>query len=51
MYCRFSFWVFGTWREVVVDDRLPVPHDPRYAPIRAASADFTLALLEKAYAK
>ncbi|CAH0694391.1 unnamed protein product [Spodoptera exigua] len=39
---RFRFWVFGEWRDVVVDDRLPG---------RAARYDFTLPLLEKAYAK
>ncbi|KAF9421226.1 hypothetical protein HW555_002698 [Spodoptera exigua] len=39
---RFRFWVFGEWRDVVVDDRLPG---------RAARYDFTLPLLEKAFAK
>lgn len=47
---RFQFWVFGSWREVVVDDRLPgAPRAQRCAP--DCCHDFTLPLLEKAYAK
>ncbi|XP_063365827.1 calpain-A-like [Cydia amplana] len=48
----FRFWVFGTWREVVVDDRLPCRGVvPRLLSSTARQADFTLPLLEKAYAK
>ena len=47
---RFRFWVFGEWREVLVDDRLPA-RGGRLLGARAAHDDFTLPLLEKAYAK
>ncbi|XP_059045784.1 calpain-1 catalytic subunit-like [Achroia grisella] len=53
-YCgafSFRFWIFDTWREVTVDDRLPT-RGGRLLGSRAALADdFTLPLLEKAYAK
>ncbi|CAK1550299.1 unnamed protein product [Leptosia nina] len=54
---RFQFWVFGSWREVCIDDRLPAratrtPHNARLLVSRSGLADdFTLPLLEKAYAK
>ncbi|XP_063537507.1 calpain-A-like isoform X2 [Cydia strobilella] len=54
----FRFWVFGTWREVAVDDRLPCRGGgggggvvPRLLSSTARQGDFTLPLLEKAYAK
>ncbi|XP_063386791.1 calpain-A-like isoform X1 [Cydia fagiglandana] len=48
----FRFWVFGAWREVVVDDRLPCRGAvPRLLASTARQGDFTLPLLEKAYAK
>ncbi|KAJ0174908.1 hypothetical protein K1T71_010016 [Dendrolimus kikuchii] len=48
---RFRFWVFGAWREVVVDDRLPT-RGGRPLGVRCTRPDdFTLPLLEKAYAK
>ncbi|XP_072945080.1 calpain-B-like [Epargyreus clarus] len=48
---RFRFWVFGTWREVCVDDRLPVRGAHLLGSRGALPDDFTLPLLEKAYAK
>ncbi|XP_038222218.1 calpain-2 catalytic subunit-like isoform X2 [Zerene cesonia] len=48
---RFRFWVFGEWREVCVDDRLPVRGGRLLASRAALRDDFTLPLLEKAYAK
>ncbi|XP_045451558.1 calpain-2 catalytic subunit-like [Melitaea cinxia] len=48
---RFRFWVFGTWREVAVDDRLPARGGRLLASRAALPDDFTLPLLEKAYAK
>ncbi|KAM3957510.1 calpain-11 [Aphomia sociella] len=53
-YCgafRFRFWVFGEWREVVVDDRLPTRGGRPLYSHSALPDDFTLPLLEKAYAK
>lgn len=49
--CRFKFWVFGAWREVVVDDRLPTRAGRALYSRGALPGDFTLPLLEKAYAK
>ncbi|XP_039756157.1 calpain-2 catalytic subunit-like [Pararge aegeria] len=48
---RFRFWVFGEWREVAVDDRLPARGARLLASRGALPDDFTLPLLEKAYAK
>ncbi|XP_064073538.1 calpain-A-like [Vanessa tameamea] len=48
---RFRFWVFGVWREVTVDDRLPVRGGRLVASRALLPDDFTLPLLEKAYAK
>ncbi|XP_077966798.1 calpain-A-like [Styela clava] len=48
---HFRFWRFGSWVEVIVDDRLPVIQN-RLAFGRSSSKDeFWLSLLEKAYAK
>ncbi|KAJ8712015.1 hypothetical protein PYW07_004857 [Mythimna separata] len=47
---RFRFWVFGEWREVLVDDRLPAA-GARLLAAPPRHDDFTLPLLEKAYAK
>ncbi|OQR76203.1 calpain-5-like [Tropilaelaps mercedesae] len=55
-YCglfRFMFYHFGEWRQVLVDDRLPVdPHTavPLFAKSRTKD-EFWPILLEKAYAK
>ncbi|CAK1586579.1 unnamed protein product [Parnassius mnemosyne] len=48
---RFQVWVFGSWREVVVDDRLPARGARLLASRSALPHDYTLPLLEKAYAK
>lgn len=48
---RFNFWVFGAWREVVVDDRLPTRAGRALYSRGGLPDDFTLPLLEKAYAK
>lgn len=52
-YCgafSFRFWRMGLWREVVVDDRLPVDSSGELLCLQAGD-DFMAALLEKAYAK
>lgn len=43
--------MFGAWREVAVDDRLPARGGRLLASRAALPDDFTLPLLEKAYAK
>ncbi|XP_028042073.1 calpain-9-like isoform X2 [Bombyx mandarina] len=48
---KFNFWVFGAWREVAVDDRLPTRAGRLITSHNALPDDFTLPLLEKAYAK
>lgn len=48
---RFRFWVFGAWRDVVVDDRLPTRGGRVLGATSARPDDFTLPLLHKAYAK
>ncbi|XP_032518816.2 calpain-2 catalytic subunit-like isoform X1 [Danaus plexippus] len=48
---RFRFWVFGSWREVVVDDLLPTRGGVLLTARGGLLDDFTLPLLEKAYAK
>lgn len=50
-FLRFNFWVFGSWREVTVDDRLPTRGGRPLFSRGGLRDDFTLPLLEKAYAK
>ncbi|XP_029656323.2 calpain-A-like, partial [Octopus sinensis] len=51
---RFNFWWYGEWKEVVVDDRLPVDTNTQqllYAHNNSEPDEFWVCLLEKAYAK
>lgn len=55
-YCgafHFRFWIYGTWKDVVVDDFLPVGPDNRliFSKNRDTPNEFWCALFEKAYAK
>ncbi len=55
-YCgafHFRFWVYGEWKDVVVDDFLPVGPDNQliFSKNRFSSNELWCALLEKAYAK
>lgn len=50
---HFRFWIYGTWKDVVVDDYLPVGVNNRliFSKNREVKNEFWCALLEKAYAK
>ena len=54
-YCgifRFSFWDFGKWKEVIIDDRLATSDGRRLVNMRSPEKnEFWAALMEKAYAK
>ena len=53
---HFNFWRFGTWTEVIVDDRLPTVDTDSgrrlmFCSNREQPNEFWAALMEKAYAK
>ena len=50
---HFRFWMYGEWKDVIVDDYLPVDKYDRliFCKNRDTPNEFWCALLEKAYAK
>jgi hypothetical protein len=50
---HFRFWIYGDWKDVVIDDYLPVGPDDNliFSGNRETRNEFWCALLEKAYAK
>ena len=53
-YCgmfRFKFWVFGKWKEIIIDDYLPTTKGRLVFMHSPDNNEFWAALMEKAYAK
>ena len=50
---HFRFWDYGTWKDVVVDDFLPVDENNQliFSRNKDHENEFWSALFEKAYAK
>ena len=49
---NFFFWRYGEWKEVIIDDRLPVRFNKLiFCRNNDQPTEFWSALLEKAYAK
>ena len=51
---HFRFWLYGSWIDVVIDDRLPVWKDSNqlvFCKNKTEPNEFWSALIEKAYAK
>jgi len=50
---HFRFWVYGTWKDIVVDDYLPVDqyNNLIFCRNRETKNEYWCALLEKAYAR
>ena len=48
---KFTFWVFGEWIEIVIDDLLPTINNKLLFTHSSCEEEFWSCLVEKAYAK